>query len=152
MLAKLYYYQSNVFPVSLPLLREIEYSQTGSNSKLFELDKAIADLNDKSLVLQRLQNKGFITAEEFRARNDALAAQRAKLAAERKRKLSGSKAHEMIEKIEELQAALTSWPGVPTEFDIDVFDEIVEKIIPAEDGTLRFRLRCGLELKEAMPL
>lgn len=46
---------------------------------------------------------------------------------------------------------LASWPGVPTEFDIDVFDEIVEKIIPAEDGTLRFRLRCGLEIKEVMP-
>ena len=46
---------------------------------------------------------------------------------------------------------LASWPGVPTEFDIDVFDEIVEKIIPAEDDTLRFRLRCGLEIKEVMP-
>lgn len=135
----------------IPLLHEIEYSQIGSDSKLYELDKAIADLNDKALVLQRLQNKGFITAEEFRARSDSLAAQRMKLTAERKRKLSGSKAHEMIEKIEELQATLASWPGVPTEFDIDVFDEIVKKIIPAEGGTLRFRLRCGLEIKEVMP-
>ncbi len=33
MLAKLYYYQSNVFPVSLPLLHEIEYTQTVSDSK-----------------------------------------------------------------------------------------------------------------------
>ena len=151
MLSKLYLYQNELLSPILALLYEIEYSQIGSDSKLYELDKAIADLNDKALVLQRLQNKGFITAEEFRARSDSLAAQRMKLTAERKRKLSGSKAHEMIEKIEELQATLASWPGVPTEFDIDVFDEIVKKIIPAEDGTLRFRLRCGLELKEAMP-
>lgn len=151
MLSKLFLNQDSNLPPTLSLLREIEYTQTGTDSKLYELDKAIADLNDKALVLQRLQNKGFITAEEFRARNDALAAQRVKLAAERKRKLSGSKAHEMIEKIEELQAILASWPGVPTEFDINVFDEIVEKIIPAEGGALRFRLRCGLEIKEAMP-
>lgn len=149
--AKLYVFNDNLLSPTLALLREIEYTQTSSDSKLYELDKAIADLNDKALVLQRLQNKGFITAEEFRSRNDALVAQRVKLAAERKRKLSGSKAHEMIEKIEELQATLAGWSGVPTEFDIDVFDEIVEKIIPAEDGTLRFRLRCGLEIKEAMP-
>ena len=149
--AKLYTSNDCFFSFTLSLLREIEYTQTGSDSKLYELDKAIADLNDKALVLQRLQNKGFITAEEFRTRNDALAAQRVKLTAERKRKLSGSKAHEMIEKIEELQATLASWPGVPTEFDINVFDEIVEKIIPAEDGALRFRLRCGLEIKETMP-
>lgn len=149
--AKLYTSNDCFFSFTLSLLREIEYTQTGTDSKLYELDKAIADLNDKALVLQRLQNKGFITAEEFRTRNDALAAQRVKLTAERKRKLSGSKAHEMIEKIEELQATLASWPGVPTEFDIDVFDEIVEKIIPAEDGVLKFRLRCGLEIKETMP-
>ena len=151
MLSKLYLYQDELLSPALSLLHEIEYSQIGSDSKLYELDKSIADLNDKALVLQRLQNKGFITAEEFCARSDSLAAQRMKLTAERKRKLSGSKAHEMIEKLEELQATLASWPGVPTEFDIDVFDEIVEKIIPADDGTLRFRLRCGLELKEAMP-
>ena len=151
MLSKLFLNQNDLLSPTLSLLHEIEYTQTGSDSKLYELDKAIADLNDKALVLQRLQNKGFITAEEFRSRNDALVAQRVKLAAERKRKLSGSKAHEMIEKIEELQATLAGWSGVPTEFDIDVFDEIVEKIIPAEDGTLRFRLRCGLEIKEAMP-
>lgn len=151
MLSKLYLHQDEVIVPTLSLLHEIEYTQTGSNSKFYELDKSIADLNDKALVLQRLQNKGFITAEEFRAQSDSLAAQRMKLTAERKRKLSGSKAHEMIEKIEELQSTLASWPGVPTEFDIDVFDEVVEKIIPAENGTLRFRLHCGLELKEAMP-
>ena len=151
MLSKLFLNQDSIIAPALSLLREIEYTQTSTDSKLYELDKAIADLNDKALVLQRLQNKGFITAKEFRTWNDALAAQRVKLTAERKRKLSGSKAHEMIEKIEELQATLASWPGVPTEFDINVFDEIVEKIIPAKDGSLRFRLRCGLEIKEAMP-
>ena len=86
MLSKLFLNQNDLLSPTLSLLHEIEYTQTGSDSKLYELDKAIADLNDKALVLQRLQNKGFITAKEFRTWNDALAAQRVKLTAERKRR------------------------------------------------------------------
>ncbi len=150
-LSKLYFYKNDYFGTSLSLLREIEYNQTGSDGKLYELDQAIATLNDKALVLQRLSNKGFITPEEFRAQNDALAAERQKLTMQRKKKLAGSPVHSAMEKLEELQSILESWPGVPTEFDINMFDEIVEKIIPIDNNTLKFRLHCGLELTEVIP-
>lgn len=129
-------------------LREIEYTQSSTDTKLFELDQSIAALNDKSLTLQKLSNKGFISPDEFRIQNESLASQRKKLSAERNKKLHGLQSYSALEKLEELQAILSSWSGVPTEFDIDQFDEIVEKIIPTADNKLTFRLHCGLELTE----
>lgn len=126
----------------------MEQRQTNGDTKLFELDRSIAALNDKSLTLQKLNTKGFISPEEYRLQSEALAAQRKKLTAERNKKLNGLQSHSAVEKLEELQAILSSWSGVPTEFDIDQFDEIVEKIIPTADNKLTFRLHCGLELTE----
>lgn len=149
--AKLYLHQNQIITPILGYLREIEYTQTGSDTKLFELDQSIAALNDKSLTLQKLSSKGFISPDEFRIQNESLATQRKKLSAERNKKLHGLQSYSALEKLEELQGILSSWPGVPTEFDIDQFDEIVEKIIPTADNKLTFRLHCGLELTEEIP-
>lgn len=151
MIAKIYLNQNSVVDSTIDLLREVEYTQSGTDTKLFELDQSIAALNNKSLTLQKLSNKGFISPEEYRLQNEALATQRKKLTAERNKKLHGLQSHSAIEKLEELQAILSSCPGVPTEFDIDQFDEVVEKIIPTADNKLIFRLHCGLELTEDIP-
>lgn len=151
MAVKLYLYCHELVQEPVSVLRELEYRQSGSDSKLFELDQSIADLNNKALTLQKLNNKGFISADEYRSRNEKLTVQRQKLTAQRNKKLHGLQAHSAIEKLEELQAILSSWPGIPTEFDIDQFDEIVEKIIPTKDNKLIFRLHCGLELTEDIP-
>ncbi|WP_217959045.1 recombinase family protein [Acutalibacter muris] len=151
MMVKLYLHQDNILSPTIAHLREIEYTQTGNDSKLYELDKSIADLNDKVLMLQKLNSKGFISADEYRLRSEKLSVERQKLTAARNKKLNGLQSHSAIEKLEELQAILAAWPGIPTEFDIEQFDEIVEKIIPTENNALIFRLHCGLELTEAIP-
>lgn len=151
MMAKLYLEQDSIIPQVLAHLREIEYTQTGNDSKLYELDQSIADLNDKILMLQKLNSKGFISADEYRLRSEKLSVERQKLTTARNKKLYGLQSHSAIEKLEELQAILYTWPGVPTKFDIEQFDEIVEKIIPTENNALIFLLHCGLELTEAIP-
>ena len=149
--SKLYINRDEIINQIIAMLREIEYTQSGTDTKLFELNQSIAALNDKSLTLQKLSTKSFIGPEEYRIQSEALAAQRQRLTAQRNKKLHGLQSYSALEKLEELQAILSSWPGVPTEFDIDQFDEIVEKIIPTADNKLTFRLHCGLELTEEIP-
>ena len=151
MMSKLYLHQETIVSLCMQGLYEIEYTQSGSDAKLSELDLSLATLNDKSLTLQKLNTKGFISPDEYRLQSETLAAQRQRLTAERNKKLHGLQSHSAIEKLEELQAVLSTWPGVPTEFDIDQFDEVVEKIIPTADNKLIFRLHCGLELTEDIP-
>ncbi|MFR8126407.1 MAG: hypothetical protein ACLU8J_05695 [Acutalibacter sp.] len=151
MMGKLYLHRDALLSPTLTLLEEIAALQERGNAKLYELNAALADLNEKAHTLQRLHNKGFIEDADFREQSDALASQRKKLSDQRAQAIHGSKALETLDKLRDLQEQLAALPEVPWEFDIDLFDQLVEKIVPISNTELLFKLKCGLELKEVIP-
>ena len=151
LLGKLHTHSDAILSPTLSLLEEITARQERGNAKLYELNTALADLNEKAHTLQRLHNKGFIEDADFREQSDALASQRKKLSDQRAQAIHGSKALETLDKLRELQEQLAALPEIPWELDIDLFDQLVEKIIPISNTELLFKLRCGLELKEVLP-
>lgn len=151
LVGKLYLYHGELFSPTLSLLEEIASRQEQGNTKLFELNSALADLNEKAHTLQRLHNRGFIEDADFREQSDALASQRKKLSDQRTQIIHGSKALETLDKLRELQRQLDTLPVFPWEFDIGLFDQLVEKIVPISNTELLFKLKCGLELKEVLP-
>ena len=151
MVGKLYTNQESILQGSLSLLEEIAARQEQGNAKLYERNTALADLNEKAHTLQRLHNKGFIEDGDFREQSNALASQRKKLSDQRAQAIRGSKALETFDKLRDLQEQLTSLPEISWEFDIDLFDQLVEKIVPISNAELLFKLKCGLELKEVLP-
>ena len=88
---------------------------------------------------------------DFREQSDALASQRKKLSDQRAQAIRGSKALETFDKLRDLQEQLAALPEIPWEFDMDLFDQLVEKIVPVSSTELLFKLKCGLELKEVIP-
>lgn len=150
MAGKLYSHYEPLLDTTVKLLEEIAARQEQGNTKLYELNTALADLNEKAHTLQRLHNKGFIEDADFREQSDALASQRKKLSDQRTQAIHGSKALETLDKLRELQNLLTSLPEIPWEFDISLFNQIVEKIVPLSKTELLFKLKCGLELKEVL--
>lgn len=151
LVGKLYLYHGELFSPTLSLLEEIAARQEQGNTKLYELNTALADLNEKAHTLQRLHNKGFIEDADFREQSDALASQRKKLTDQRTQAIHGSKALETFDKLRELQEQLAALPEIPWKFDINLFDQLVEKIVPISNTELLFKLKCGLELKEVIP-
>ena len=151
LVGKLYLYHGELFSPTLTLLEEIATRQEQGNAKLYELNTALADLNEKAHTLQRLHNKGFIEDADFREQSDALAFHRRKLSDQRTQAVHGSKALETLDKLRKLQDTLAALPEIPWEFDIGLFDQLVEKIVPISKTELLFKLKCGLELKEAIP-
>lgn len=151
MAGKLYCHHESLLITTIKLLEEIATRQEQSNAKLYELNTALADLNEKAHTLQRLHNKGFIEDEDFREQSDALASQRKKISDQRGKIIHGSKALETLDKLRELQDTLAALPAIPWEFDIVLFDHLVEKIVPVSNTELLFKLKCGLELKEVIP-
>ena len=150
LLGKLHTHSDAILSPTLSLLEEIAARQEQGNAKLYELNTALADLNEKAHTLQRLHNKGFIEDGDFREQSDALTSQRKKLSDQRAQAIHGSKALETLDKLRELQNLLTSLPEIPWEFDISLFNQIVEKIVPLSKTELLFKLKCGLELKEVL--
>ena len=151
LVGKLYIHRSSLLDTPMELLEEIVARQQQGNTKLFELNSALAELNEKSHTLQRLHNKGFIEDGDFREQSDALASQRKKLSDQRAQAIHGSKALETLDKLRELQEQLGALPEIPWEFDMELFDQLVEKIVPISNTELLFRLKCGLELREVLP-
>ena len=151
LLGKLHTHSDAILSPPLSLLEEIAARQERGNAKLYELNTALADLNEKAHTLQRLHNKGFIEDADFREQSDALASQRKKLSDQRAQAIHGSKALETLDKLRELQDTLAALPEIPWEFDMDLFDQLVEKIVPISNTELLFKLKCGLELKEVIP-
>lgn len=150
MMGKLYSHHDMILSPTLSLLEEIAARQEQGNAKLYELNTALADLNEKAHTLQRLHNKGFIEDADFREQSDALASQRKKLTDQRSQAIHGSKALETLDRLRELQNTLAALPEIPWEFDIGLFDHLVEKIVPFSNTELLFKLKCGLELKEVL--
>ena len=150
LLGKLHTHSDAILSPTLSLLEEIAARQEQGNAKLYELNTALADLNEKAHTLQRLHNKGFIEDADFREQSDALASQRKKLSDQRPQAIHGSKALETLDKLRELQRQLDTLPEFPWEFDIDQFDQLVEKIVPLSKTELLFKLKCGLEFKEVL--
>ena len=150
MAGKLYCHHESLLITTIKLLEEIAARQERGNAKLYELNTALADLNEKAHTLQRLHNKGFIEDADFREQSDALASQRKKLSDQRGKIIHGSKALETLDKLRELQRQLESLPEIPWEFDIVLFDQLVEKIVPVSNTELLFKLKYGLELKEVL--
>ena len=151
LLGKLHTHSDAILSPTLSLLEEIAARQEQGNAKLYELNTALADLNEKAHTLQRLHNKGFIEDADFREQSDALASQRKKLSDQRAQAIHGSKALETMDKLRELQDTLAALAEIPWEFDMDLFDQLVEKIVPISNTELLFKLKCGLELKEVIP-
>ena len=151
LLGKLHTHSDAILSPTLSLLEEIAARQEQGNAKLYELNTALADLNEKAHTLQRLHNKGFIEDADFREQSDALASQRKKLSDQRIQAIHGSKALETMDKMRALQNTLAALPEIPWEFDMDLFDQLVEKIVPIGNTELLFKLKCGLELKEVIP-
>ena len=151
LVGKLYTHGDVLLSPTLSLLEEIAARQELGNAKLYELNTALADLNEKAHTLQRLHNKGFIEDADFREQTEALVSQRKKLSDQRGKIIHGSKALETLDKLRELQRQLESLPEIPWEFDIALFDQLVEKIVPISNTELLFKLKCGLELKEVLP-
>ena len=151
MAGKLYSHYEPLLDTTVKLLEEIAARQEQGNAKLYELNTALADLNEKAHTLQRLHNKGLIEDGDFREQTEALASQRKKLSDQRGKIIHGSKALETLDKLRELQRQLESLPEIPWEFEIGLSDQLVEKIVPVSNTELLFKLKCGLELKEVIP-
>ena len=151
LVGKLYTHADVLLSPTLSLLEEIAARQEQGNTRLYELNTALAALNEKAHTLQRLHNKGFIDDADFREQTEALASQRKKLSDQRGKIIHGSKVLETLDKLRELQRQLESLPEIPWEFDIALFDQLVEKIVPISNTELLFKLKCGLELKEVVP-
>ena len=132
------------------LIRQLEKMQnrvSGSQEKIYQIDRQIADINAQSLVVVQLHNSGILNNAEFCAQSGELSRKVSDLRSERRRILMEDEDDEIIDALKSLNDTLTDY--VPTEiFDEDLFEQIVDSITVTSGNKLCFCLIGGLALTE----
>lgn len=121
--------------------------QTNENRGIItDIDKEIADLSAKNLVVTRLHTNGILCTADYTMQTSEINRRLNELRRERNNKLKEKEditveeLNELMEIIEE--SKLTGW------FDEDIFKEIVTKVVVEDSTKVSFYLMGGLKLTE----
>ena len=115
---------------------------------IVELNKRIADLSDQDRMLADMNKCGLVDPDIFISHGNELAHQ-LRAAKQEKERLLADGDDGIIPKTRELMETLDTLPEFLTDFDVEIFTDLVDRITAEENGALRFRLKNGLELTEA---
>jgi len=128
-------------------LEELQYRTTGSQQRIKEIDREIADLTAQNLVLSRLHGKGVLNAADYTAQSDVLENKITELRIERRAKITDSDENEMLEELKMLNDILKE-VEIGIDFDAMLFEQTVDSITVDSNELLTFHLAGGISLPE----
>ena len=114
-----------------------------NNPKTLTINRAIAEATEESHKISTLRVNGLLDADTCTARMNVISAKLAQLRRERRRLAEN-------EALDEVMDALRKVRQTILDFDDDLFESLVEKIIAESQTEIRFRLYGGLELRERL--
>lgn len=116
---------------------------------IIELNTQISNLSRQNHTLAELHAQGLVDPDIFISQTNALTKQLRDVKLQKERLLSTDD-NDVLVQTESLIAVLSEGPEMLTEFDAELFDELIDRIVVEDNQRLRFRLRNGLELTETM--
>ena len=132
------------------LLRQIEDMQNRTSDildKIKRIDKEIADLSARNLVVTRLHTNGILPAAEYAAQSAEIENKITDLRVERRKQLAEDEFDEWLEQVRELDSAVEEYIS-NGQFDEELFSQIVDRITVNDNARLTFQLVGGVELTE----
>lgn len=132
------------------LIRQIEAMQNRTSrnqERIRQIDKEIADLGAKNLVITRLHTSGVLGAADYSKQTSEISNRITDLRIERRKKLTEDEDDELLDTIKELNGILEEYEPT-TEFDNDLFEQIVQSITVNDNTQITFRLLGNIELTE----
>ncbi len=133
-----------------PLIQKLEFLQqkTSENyNRIKEIDKEIADLSAKNLVITRLHTNGILDTATYTMQNSEITSKIAEYRAERRKKLYENENDVKLDELKQLNDMLNNYKP-KSKFDEDLFGQIIEKIVVDDNTQLTFYLIGGLRFSE----
>lgn len=127
-------------------LQALKLKVNRGNDEIREIDREIASLSEQNNTYSILFSQGVIDNVTYYEQTDKLKRNLYEQRVRRQKLIDENEDEKCIEKLRELRK-LIQVSEYLTEMNEPLFDEIVEKILVEQDGTLSFRLKCELELK-----
>lgn len=133
----------------LAQLREVREQELRSNQKLSDIDREIANLSARNLVLTRLKSKGCADPALILSQTDELGRELRELRRERRKVLDAADGDEQLRATEAMLDYLegTQWRNEVTS---ELFETLVERLTVVSVDKVKIRLLNGLELTERL--
>ncbi len=136
--------------ILLPLqraLQDLTAKKFGSNTKVLDIRRDIAALNEQKHVISRLRTKGFLDEKKYNEQFTALENKKSRLERELNRLSKADDEDEILEQLDTLIDSFEGRTAIITEFDDELFGMIVERIV-VRNNILEFHLISGLKFNE----
>ena len=126
----------------------MEQSKTSkSQERIREIDKELADLGARNLVIARLHTSGVLDAADYAKQTSEIGNRITDLRIERRKKLTEDEDDILLDTLKELNGILEEYE--PTaEFDNDLFEQIVQDITVNDNTQITFHLLGDIQLTE----
>lgn len=132
------------------LIRQIEAMQNRTSrnqERIKQIDKEIADLGAKNLVVTRLHTSGVLDAADYAKQTSEIGNRITDLRIERRKKLTEDEDDILLDTLKELNGILEEYE--PTaEFDSDLFEQIVQSVTVNDNTQITFHLLGDIQLTE----
>lgn len=129
---------------------EIMQSRTNINqARIHEIDKEIANLSARNLVIARLYTNKIINSAEYSEQTSEVSNKIKDLRTERREKLAEDENEEILEEIKQLNNIIKNH-NPTSEFDNNLFNQIVESVTVDDTGHLTFHLIGEIKLTETI--
>jgi DNA invertase Pin-like site-specific DNA recombinase len=135
-----------------PMLDGLERMQNRTSvtqSKVYEVDRRIAALNEQIHTLTQHRSRGWLDAAGFAAKSGAVSQQISALRAERRKLLAEDENDGQIDELRGLDNTL-ALTDLQTGFDGRLFGRIVTSVTAVSPTALCFKLKGGLMLTETV--
>ena len=130
-----------------PITDALEFVALNRNKNaIYKLDKEIADLCAKQKVLSKLYSGGALSTDSWNAKKTEVEGALQKLRKQRRLLLAEQRGIN-IKAIEKLNEILSDYRQ-SAEFDSDIFDELIDKIVVNSNSRITFDFYGGLSLSE----
>ena len=147
MVMKLKTYRTELLGTLIRQMETMQNRTSRNQERIRQIDKEIADLGAKNLIITRMHTSGALDAAEYAGQTAVIGNRITELRIERRKKLAEDENDAMIDSLKELYETLEEYE--PTvEFDEALFNEIAESITVDSNAQLTFRLMGGIELTE----
>lgn len=139
-------YRTEIIEKYIFEINRLNESVSDIDEKIKEIDIKVANLSAKNLVITRLYTNGSLSVADYNERTSEINAKLAELRVDRK-KLIGEERNNQVVEIDELNEIIKYTPFI-SEFNEEIFNATVEKIIIGNDNVITFCLVGGLKVDE----
>lgn len=147
MMWKLKKYQKELIENFIHQLEIVKSRNSQLQEQIRTIDKSIADFSAQNFIITKLHTKGILNISDYTLKASDINEKISKLRQRRRKLLSEDENDEILETVKYLNYLIDNYES-STDFDNELFNEIVKSITAVDNSKITFNLIGGIKLTE----